>query len=306
MRFLNFALVLLVGFQVQAVAAKTSLKKTPKKPVAVEPADWVQAATAELEAARNEVAKPEAKSKKAAKQTNAVGDTSTAKPVEDSQPRSLTDTTTSDGGPSVLPSAATVRAEVNPTQSVIARSALRFTFLFEPYQPNGTATLGSGQKLSYNDLPTSVLGQVDLRWLPFDAGDIRGRPVVVGGYVAGGYARQTVPLVAPSGFRYDDVALNTLRFEAGATTGLTLGQKWNLEGRLGVGRLSVIQTSKYSDVVGSFERPYLVGALDLAYHVWPRFAFVGSVARRTPIGDGSGALAFDPLTVSGGFLVQVR
>jgi hypothetical protein len=209
-------------------------------------------------------------------------------------------------GAGVQPTAATVRAEVEVTRTVIGRTSLRLTFLFEPYQPNGTARLNSGQEVTYSNLPTSVLGQLDLRWLPFEIGHISRRAVTFGGYAAGGYARQTVPLVAASGFRYDDVSLNTFRYETGVASGLGLATNWTLEARFGLGQASVVQTSRYPEVVGSFRRPFIVGAIDLSYYFANQFAFVASVAKRSPLGDGSGALGFDPMTVSGGFLVQVR
>lgn len=205
-----------------------------------------------------------------------------------------------------LPTPATIRAEVQPVNSVVERTALRFTFLFEPYQPRGIATYGAGQRADYSKLSQSVLGQVDLRWLPFELGSLFTRPVSAGGYTAFGFSRHKMPLTAPSGFRYDDVAVNTIRYELGVALGVILNSTLNLETRLGVGRISMIQTSQYSDVVGSFQQPFVVGAVDLAYHVRPRFALVASIAHRAPLGEGRGEIGFDPVTVSGGFLVQVR
>ncbi len=205
----------------------------------------------------------------------------------------------------VRPTAATIEAKVAGVESVIERQALRFTFLFEPYQAHGAAKIASGEDVSYSNLPATVLAQIDLRWLPFrlgvDLGDI-----AFGGYLAGGYSRQTVPLVAASGFRYDDTALNTFRAEGGVVFGRTLSDRFDIETRFGLGRIIEAQTSKYADVVASQDRPYLVGAIDLSYYLTKKFAILGSVARRTPLSDGRGSIAFDPFTVSGGFLVQVR
>lgn len=280
-------------FVVDSVDAKAAKKKPAK---VVEVVDWSARASAELESAKIEPAVPVAKTKKKNRvmAKPAAGETAAMEAPQV-------------GLPVVAASrAATVTAEVETTRSVIERSSLRFTFLFEPYRPNGTAVLGSGQELAYSELPTSVLGQVDLRWLPLQIGEFAERNITLGGYTAGGFARTRVPLVAASGFRYDDVALNSFRYEGGLASGIALAEKWNLEARLGVGRSSVVQTSRYSEVVGSFDRPFVIGALDLSFYLASRFAFVASVAKRSPIGDGSGALVFDPLTVSGGFLVQVR
>lgn len=272
--FLVFGQMFFPNFAWAAKAKTQSKAKREAKIKTSVPQDWGQAAADELERSRGEA------------------------------PKATTALTTD--SMDVLPTPATIRAEVMKTQSAIERSALRFTFLFEPYQPYGTGKFGAGEQVFYGNLPNSVLGQVDLRWLPFELGDVFGRPASLGGYGAFGYSRQTLPLVAPSGFRYDDVALNTLRSEVGSVLGLTLNSKLNLEARLGVGRVSMIQTSRYAEVVGTFERPYLVGSLDLSYHLVPRFALVASVARRTPLADGSGSIAFDPFTIAGGFLVQVR
>lgn len=259
-----------------APASRAKVKRAEAKSAGAV-VDWSAHAAAELEAARNQTAP----------NTADVAGFSAAEA-------------------GVLPTPATIRAEVTGVDSVIERTALRFGFLFEPYQAHGTGRFGAGQSVEYSNLPTTVLGQVDLRWLPFEVSDVMGRPATVGGYGAFGYSRQKIPLVAPSGFRYDDVALNTLRYEAGLAAGCQLSKAWNVEVRVGAGRISNIQTSQYSDVVGSFERPYLVGAIDALYHVHPRFAFAASLARRTPLADGTGSIAFDPVTVSGGFLVQVR
>lgn len=278
-------LIVVAGFNyaTPASAARRSVRVKKQVVAPAEPVDWSSRAAAELDHS----AEP------AAPVTSTSTETSTASMTPPATPVTV----------------ATVRAEVPESRSLLERTSLRLTFLFEPYQPNGTARLGSGQEVTYSELPTSVLGQLDLRWLPFSVGQIAGQNAVLGGYVAGGYARQSVPLVAPSGFRYDDVTLNTLRFEAGAAAGIPLAQVsnlLNLEVRLGFGRSSVVQTSRYSEVVGSFARPFISGALDFSYHLTPRFALMASIARRSPLGDGSGALGFDPLTVSGGFLVQVR
>ena len=305
------ALALIFCFPEASLASRG--RKKAKVPVVEAPVDWGQQAARELAAAKNIMAKPAAKSRMSTT-ARAVTSPPAGEPVVTSQlksglasglasgPQNLTGTGSSD----VLPTAATVRAEVDGARSIIERSALRFTFLFEPYQPSGTAKLAGGQSVQYSNLPTTVLGQVDLRWLPFEIGSIRDRPVLLGGYVAGGYSRSSVPLVAPSGFRFEDVAVSTIRFEGGVSAGMSLREKWNLEARAGVGRVLVTQTSKYSDVVGSYDRPFLVGAFDVSYYFNTRFALVGSMARRTPLSDGKGSIAFDPLTVSGGFLVQVR
>lgn len=291
---LRFGLILVVVFAAFSLGrtdfAKSSTdfkstgfkKKTAKKNAVAPVIDWGAHAASELESA-------------ASRSVQSAPHTS----VQSAVPTVVEARTTS-------PTAATIHAEVDEVRPAVQRSALRFTFLFEPYQPRGTGKFGSGEQIDYSNLPNSVLGQVDLRWLPFDLGRIAERPVSLGGYAAAGFSRQEMPLVASSGFRYDDVALNTLRFEGGAITGLTLGSKFNLEARFGAGRLSAVQTSSHAAVVGSFGRPYLVAALDLAYHVIPKFALVASLSRRTPLADGTGALAFDPFTVSGGFLVQVR
>ncbi len=208
---------------------------------------------------------------------------------------------TTDG---VLPTPATVVAIADSHQSPIELTALRVGLTLEPYQPRGTGTFGVGESIAYDSLPGSILGSVDLRWLPFEINESRN--IIAGGYVGFGYSRQSLPLVTPTGFKYDDVALNSMRVEAGAAVGGTLKDGWSTELKLGLGRQSYVQTSRYSEVVGNFERPYVAVAADLQYHILPKFAVLASVAKRLPIGEGSGSIGFDPLTVSGGILVQVR
>lgn len=200
-----------------------------------------------------------------------------------------------------LPTPATVRAEVQPVRPAIERTGLRLGLMFESYRPSGVGHVGTGEVIDYSQLPNSPLVQADLRWLPFE----RNR-FAAGGYVAFGYSRQTLPLVAASGFRYDDVTLNAIRTEVGGAIGYALAPALNLESRLGIGRQSHIQTSRYSEFNGSYERPYGLLAFDLSYHFVPQVALLVSAANRTPLADGSGGLVFEPLVVSGGLLVQLR
>lgn len=204
----------------------------------------------------------------------------------------------------VLPTPATVVAIAEDHQSSIELTALRVGLTFEPYQPRGVGTFGVGESVSYDSLPGSVLGSIDLRWLPFELDKSRG--IIAGGYLAFGYSRTSLPLVTPTGFKYDDVALNSIRVETGAAIGGRVYGNWSGEVKLGVGRQSYIQTSRYSEVVGNFDRPYLVAIADIQYHFMPKFAVLASVAKRSPIAAGTGSIGFDPLTISGGILVQVR
>ncbi|MBK7891278.1 MAG: hypothetical protein IPJ84_10650 [Bdellovibrionales bacterium] len=200
-----------------------------------------------------------------------------------------------------LPTPATVRAEVQPVRPAIERTGLRLGVMLESYRPSGVGQVNTGEIIDYSQLPTSPLVQADLRWLPFE----RDR-IVAGGYAAFGFARQMLPLVAASGFRYDDVTLNAIRTEVGGAVGYALAKALNLESRLGLGRLSHIQTSRYPEFNGSYDRPYGILAVDLSYHFIPQVAVLVSAANRTPLSDGSGGLSFEPLVISGGLLVQLR
>lgn len=203
-----------------------------------------------------------------------------------------------------LPTPATVVVVADPHKSLIEKTALRMGLAFEPYQPRGMGTFGVEETLQYDTLPGSWLGNVDLRWLPFEfSEESRAR---VGGFLGFGYSRQSVPLVTPTGFRYDDVALNSMRVETAVAFGYSLSDRWGLEGRLGLGRQMLVQTSRFAEVVGNFDRFFAVGSLDVQYHLLPKLALMASVARRSPVGSGSGSIGFDPFTVSGGVLVQVR
>jgi hypothetical protein len=204
----------------------------------------------------------------------------------------------------VLPTPATVVAIAEDHQSSIELTALRVGLTFEPYQPRGTGAFGVGESIAYDSLPGSVLGTVDLRWLPFVISE--SRAIIVGGYLAFGYSRTSLPLATPTGFKYDDVALNSMRIETGAAFGGRVYGNWSGELKLGLGRQSLIQTSRYSEVVGNFDRPYFAAIADIQYHILPKFAVLASVAKRSPIAAGTGSIGFDPLTVSGGILVQVR
>jgi hypothetical protein len=211
-----------------------------------------------------------------------------------------------------LPTPATVVVVAAPHNSMIEKSALRIGFAFEPYQPRGLGTFGVDETLQYDSLPASMMGNVDLRWLPFEVGPTdfemgegSGR-LLFGGYLGFGYSRQAVPLVTQTGFRYEDVALNSMRVETGAALGYSLSSRWNLEGRLGLGRQMLVQTSRFAEVVGNFDRSFVVGAMDVQYYVLPKLALMASVAHRSPVSGGTGSIGFDPLTVSGGILVQVR
>jgi hypothetical protein len=204
----------------------------------------------------------------------------------------------------VLPTPATVVAIADSHQSAIELTALRVGLTLEPYQPRGLGTFGVGESVSYDSLPGSVLGSVDLRWLPFEINE--SRAIIAGGYLAFGYSRTSLPLVTPTGFKYDDVALNSMRAEAGVAVGGRVYGNWSGEVKLGLGRQSYIQTSRFSEVVANFDRPYLAAIADIQYHIMPKFAVLASVAKRSPIAAGTGSIGFDPLTISGGILVQVR
>lgn len=208
-----------------------------------------------------------------------------------------------------LPTPATVVVVADPHKSLIEKTALRVGLGFEPYQPRGLGTFGVDETLQYDTLPGSVMGSVDLRWLPFELGGengVAGGSFLLGGYLGFGYSRQAVPLVTQTGFRYEDVALNSMRVETGAALGYGFSSRWNLEARLGVGRHMLVQTSRYAEVVGNFDRSFVVGALDIQYYVLPKLALMASAAHRSPISGGTGSIGFDPFTVSGGILVQVR
>lgn len=200
-----------------------------------------------------------------------------------------------------MPSPATVRAEISDVRPAIRRQALRLDLTFEPYQARGVGQMSAGQTIDYAQVDSTVLLQADLRAMPMAVGR-----AVLGGYAAVGFAQSKIPLVAPTGFRYDDVKLNSLRLELGAVTGFNLGEQTNLELRLGVGRHALIQTSQYSNVVANSAQPYLVGAADLTYHFNNRLGAVASFAHREPIGGGSGSIAFDAVNVGAGLLIQVR
>ena len=200
-----------------------------------------------------------------------------------------------------LPTPATVRAEVQPVQPAIERTGLRLGMMIESYRPSGVGHVNTGEVIDYSQLPTSPLVQADLRWLPFERDHF-----AAGGYAAFGFARQMLPLVAASGFRYEDVTLNAIRVEVGGAVGYALAPALNLESRLGLGRLSHIQTSRYPEFNGSYDRPYGILAVDLSYHFIPQVAVLVSAANRTPLAEGSGGLAFEPLVFSGGLLVQLR
>lgn len=240
---------------------------------------------------------------KPAKKSSDMRKRSTAEPVNWIQKASeeLQGVKTTAG---VLPTPATVVAIAEDHQSSIELTALRVGLTFEPYQPRGTGAFGVGESIAYDSLPGSVLGTVDLRWLPFVISE--SRAIIAGGYLAFGYSRTSLPLATPTGFKYDDVALNSMRIETGAAFGGRVYGNWSGELKLGLGRQSLIQTSRYSEVVGNFDQPYFAAIADIQYHILPKFAVLASVAKRSPIAAGTGSIGFDPLTVSGGILVQVR
>lgn len=203
-----------------------------------------------------------------------------------------------------LPTPATVLVNAQPHRSLIEKTALRMSLSFEPYRPSGVGKFGTEETLNYQSLPSSLLGAIDLRWLPFtmSAED----HIHWGGFLGIGYSRQPVPLVTAMGYRYPDVALNSIRYEGGIALGYGFLPKWNMEIKLGVGQQNLVQTSKSAEVVGTLDQGLYVGALDVQYYIWPKFAIMASLSHRGAMAKTAGSIEFDPLTVSGGFLVQVR
>lgn len=261
------------AFAQSGLAPRLPAKKS-KSGKPVEPVDWIQRATEELTKSDRSV-------RGTASAADAVGE---------------------------LPTPATVVVVADPHTSLIEKTALRVGLGFEAYQPRGLGKFGVEETLQYDSLPSSIMGNVDLRWLPFEiAGEgADAARVLMGGYLGFGYSRQAVPLVTQTGFRYEDVALNSMRIEAGAAVGYSLSSRWNLEGRFGLGRQMLVQTSRFAEVVGNFDRSFVIGAMDVQYYVLPKLALMASVAHRSPLSGGSGSIGFDPFTVSGGILVQVR
>lgn len=288
-----------------AVAVKRASKATAKNKAAqVKPEtddrSWAQTAQAELVKAASEKPKEKVKSKSRSPSQMA---SPVAQQNSDRADRASDVAVAADVA--VADSPATVRAEARELGSAIVRTSLKLSLSLEPHKPSGRGVLASGETMDFSNAQDTGLLDTSLRWLPGEV-MLGNQSFNYGGFVGAGYSRQSLPVVAPSGFRYDDVALNTLRFEGGGAVGAMVGGSWNFEGRVGLGQMNLIQTSKYPEVTGSFSRPYSVLAVDASYYLTTRFALMGSVAKRFALADGTGSIALDAISASGGLIVQLR
>ena len=171
--------------------------------------------------------------------------------------------------------------------------------LAEVWRPEPLMTLGNGQQIDFRDGRLSSVPALNLE-LGLDDLDAKG---TWGAYLGVGYTQSKIPYRTPIGFLYDDVILHGLRTEAGLRVGikpgawsianedeLTLSESiptgftqraLSLQLKAGAGRMSWIQTSRFSEVAGSVDRLYAVGGADVLWAITPRWSAVVGAAYRS-------------------------
>lgn len=169
----------------------------------------------------------------------------------------------------------------------------------EVWQPSLVMELGNGQQVDFRDGRLKPLPA-----LSFELGlDDLGRAGNWGAYLGLGYTQSKINYRSPIGFLYDDVQLHALRAEAGLRVGVNWGawsslsatkddlslrpatgatlRALSLQLKAGAGRMSWMQTSRYSEIAGSADQNFIVGGADLQWAMSSRWsAVIGAAYRR--------------------------
>lgn len=168
----------------------------------------------------------------------------------------------------------------------------------EVWQPELVMELGNGQEVDFRDGRLNPLPALNLELVLDD----RGHAGNWGPYLGVGYTQSKINYRSPIGFLYDDVQLHALRAEAGLRAGVKWGawsfasetetdlldapptglttRALSLQFKAGAGRMSWMQTSRYSEIAGSADQMFAVGGLDLLWAIHPRWSAVVGAAYR--------------------------
>jgi len=167
----------------------------------------------------------------------------------------------------------------------------------EVWQPSLVMELGNGQQVDFRDGRLKPLPALNLELGLDDVGQASNW----GAYLGVGYTQSKINYRSPIGFLYDDVQLHALRAEAGLRVGVNWGawasqsddesqfspvsgatlRALSLQFKAGAGRMSWMQTSRYSEIAGSADQNFVVGGADLQWAMSSRWsAVIGAAYRR--------------------------
>ena len=146
----------------------------------------------------------------------------------------------------VLPTPATVRSRVDEVQNPIRPLVYRVGVSVQPFTPKGEMQVGDLQKYDMSTIGTGAMFALEGQWLPILFTNTPG--LAAGPYASIGFAQFNLELRSPTGLQLDGTKLNVIKAQLGVTTSYQLPKSplWSLHGSLGVGRLTVIQSSDIS------------------------------------------------------------
>ncbi|MES2965115.1 MAG: hypothetical protein V4760_14615 [Bdellovibrionota bacterium] len=185
--------------------------------------------------------------------TAALAETKATATTNGKVPTSLRDRATTelqlapaDVSDDVMPTPATVRSRIEPVKSPIRPLAYRIGVSLQPFQPQGTMSVGGSTPYELSVLGTRPMVAVEGQWLPLAFARAPGARF--GLYTSAGYAQHTMDLKSPVGTTMENTQVHSMKLQGGLTSSWQLPRdsKWSLHGLAGVGRWNTVQSSTSS------------------------------------------------------------
>lgn len=190
----------------------------------------------------------------------------------------------------VLPTPATVRLRVEQVKNPIRPLAYRLGVSVQPYTPSGSLRVSDLAPYDLKSAGTTAMVALEAQWLPFLFSNTPG--LMAGGFASVGYAQSSLDLRSPTGATIENTRLNSIKTQLGASASYQLPRSplWSVHANLGVGRLTVIQSSasSFADVSTSLWFGSLGASLERS--IVPNFSVYLASDFRAPVsGSAEGA-----------------
>ena len=146
----------------------------------------------------------------------------------------------------VLPTPATVRSRIEDVKNPVHPIVYRLGVSVQPYTPAGTVQVSDLAPYDLKSAGTTAMVALEGQWLPFKFVNMSG--LMAGVFASVGFAQSTLDLRSPTGAAIDNTKLNAIKAQLGATAAYQIPESplWSVHGNLGLGRLTVIQSSTSS------------------------------------------------------------